>query len=345
MDPKDKGLEGSGHDAPRPGPGPTPGASGDTRPPLPRREPSVPGPARSIPAEPAGGRAGGPSASGRGPAPTRTVPLVTGDLLLTVNPVDGSEVEPCPPGRRPARPARRRPAERAAAAGAGGGAVLPLLEREEERERLRRLLTRGRSARVTGPSGAGRTALLDVLAADCDGLAPDGVIRLSGYRRAPADLLHELYAAVFPASRYRPDRAELLAAVRGIGAVVVLDDIEFGGTALDDFLDATPECAFLISATREVPAPSIDSHVEEVFLSGLSRTACRELLEHAVGRPLTREEADWASDLWFESEGLPLRFVQAGALLRQRDARRARPGAAAGGGAGAEGVRTGASGP
>lgn len=42
-------------------------------------------------------------------------------------------------------------------------------------------------------------------------------------------------------------------------------------------------------------------------------------MERAVDRPLTDEEANWAGDLWFESEGLPLRFVQAGALLRQRD--------------------------
>src|SRR5690606_25728172 len=36
---------------------------------------------------------------------------------------------------------------------------------------------------------------------------------------------------------------------------------------------------------------------------------------------------NWAGDLWFESEGLPLRFVQAGALLRQRDRLRAGAGA------------------
>ncbi|MEK8172627.1 hypothetical protein NKH77_36035 [Streptomyces sp. M19] len=42
-------------------------------------------------------------------------------------------------------------------------------------------------------------------------------------------------------------------------------------------------------------------------------------------RPLSEDETDWAADLWFESDGLPLRFVQAAALLRQRDAERAGP--------------------
>ncbi|WP_033323893.1 ATP-binding protein [Streptomyces yerevanensis] len=274
--------------------------------------------------------------SGQGtPALARTVQLVSGDFLLTVNPVDGSEIELCPPGERPGRPVKFTPAERAELARAAQPPVppghvqprLPLLERQEERERLVRLLARGRSVRLTGPSGSGRTALLDAVADDCADLAPDGVVRLSGYRRTVSDLLHDLFAAVYSAPLYRPEPDELLALVREIGAVVVLDDIEFGGSALDELLDATPECAFLIAATPEVAAPSADSLLEEVFLGGLGRAGGLELLERAVGRVLTEDEANWAGDLWFESEGRPLRFVQAGALLRQRDQLRADPNA------------------
>ncbi|MFH8464812.1 ATP-binding protein [Streptomyces sp. NPDC017991] len=261
------------------------------------------------------------------PAPARIVQLVAGDHLLTVNPVDGSEIELCPPGERPPRPTKFSAAERTehtrsarppVPPGAPGPG-LPLLERQEERERLVRLLARGRSVRLTGPSGSGRTVLLDAVADDCADLAPDGVLRLSGHRRTADDLLHDLFAAVYDAPLYRPERDELLALVHEIGAVVVLDDVEFGGNALEDLLDATPECAFLVSATPEIAAPSADSLLEEVFLSGLGRAGGLELLERAVGRVLTEEEANWAADLWFESEGLPLRFVQAGALLRQRD--------------------------
>ncbi|MFD6290172.1 ATP-binding protein [Streptomyces sp. NPDC060205] len=261
------------------------------------------------------------------PAPARIVRVVAGDHLLTVNPVDGSEIELCPPGERPPRPTKFSAAERTehtrsarppVPPGAPGPG-LPLLERQEERERLVRLLARGRSVRLTGPSGSGRTVLLDAVADDCADLAPDGVIRLSGHRRTADDLLHDLFAAVYDAPLYRPEQDELLALVHEIGAVVVLDDIEFGGNALEDLLDATPECAFLVSATPDIAAPAADSLLEEVFLSGLGRAGGLELLERAVGRVLTEEEANWAGDLWFESEGLPLRFVQAGALLRQRD--------------------------
>ncbi|MER6357541.1 ATP-binding protein, partial [Streptomyces sp. NPDC001634] len=265
------------------------------------------------------------------PALARTVRLVSGDFLVTVNPVDGSEIELCPPGERPARAVKHTAAERAELDRAARPPVpagppqprLPLLERQDERERLVRLLARGRSVRLTGPSGSGRSALLDVVAEDCTDLAPDGVVRLSGYRRTTSDLLYDLFTAVYNAPLYRPEHDELLQYVREIGAVVVLDDLEFGGSGLDELLDATPECAFLLSATPDVPAPSADSHVEEVFLDGLDRAAGLELLERAIGRDLTEEETNWAGDLWFESEGLPLRFMQAGALLRQRDRRRA----------------------
>ncbi|WP_134653725.1 ATP-binding protein [Streptomyces sp. H23] len=265
------------------------------------------------------------------PALARTVQLVSGDFLLTVNPVDGSEIEVCPPAERPARPEKLTAAERAEAERAARPPVPPgpvrtvlgLLAREDERERLVRLLARGRSVRLTGPAGSGRTSLLDVVAEDCAGLAPDGVVRLSGHHRTADDLLHDLFHAVHRAPLHRPDRTELLAHLREVGAVVVLDDVEFGGSALDELLDATPECAFLLGATPDVPAPSADSAVEEVFLAGLERADGVELLERAAGRTLTEEEANWAGDLWFESEGLPLRFVQAGALLRRRDRERA----------------------
>ncbi|MFE6824203.1 ATP-binding protein [Streptomyces sp. NPDC057690] len=265
------------------------------------------------------------------PALARTVRLVAGEHLLTVNPVDGSEIELCPPTEIPERPAKRTAeqraeAERAARPPAPAGTARPaqpLLGRQDEREQLVRLLARGRSVRLTGPPGSGRTSLLDLVAEDCEDLAPDGVVRLTGFRRTSADLLHDLFHAVYDAPRYRPESDDLSALVREIGAVVVVDDLDLGGAALDELLDATPECAFLLGATPDTPLPSAESAVEEVVLTGLDRAGGVEVIEHAVGRVLTEEEANWAGDLWFESEGLPLRFVQAGALLSQRDQLRA----------------------
>ncbi|WP_274562081.1 ATP-binding protein [Streptomyces spiramyceticus] len=325
MDPMNRGPEEYGHDNDHFGE--TEAGDASRRPPQDALPPAM------------GQLKGGEQPAAPAPAPkpalARTVQVIAGDFLLTVNPVDGSEIEACPPGERPPRPVRhtaddRAELLRAAQPPIAPGPVVPdrpLLERQEERERLVRLLARGRSVRLTGPSGSGRTALLDAVAADCADLAPDGVVRLCGSHRAPDELLRDLFAAVYSAPLHRPDRAELLGLVHEIGAVVVLDDLEFGGAALDELLEATPECAFLLAATPDVAAPSPDSHIEEVFLGGLGRSAGLELLERAVDRPLTEDEANWAGDLWFESEGLPMRFVQAGALLRQRDRLRADPNA------------------
>jgi hypothetical protein len=258
----------------------------------------------------------------------RSPRIVAGDYLLTVDSGGGSEVVPCPPDAVPT-PQRldpqsgvRYPTQPPALAGRPVPR-LPLLERNEIRERLVRLLGRGRSARVTGPSGIGRSRLLGAVAAGCADAAVDGVIQLSGYRRTPSDLLQVLFSSVYHAPGHRPDRARLRALLREVCAVVVIDDIEFGGAALDELVAAAPECAFLLSATPDVPPLSAGSLVEDVSLPGLTRVACVELLEHAVDRPLEDKEISWAADLWFESEGLPLRFVQAGALLRLREARRA----------------------
>ncbi|MEV6577940.1 ATP-binding protein [Streptomyces sp. NPDC051582] len=271
-----------------------------------------------------------PASAPGGPGVARVVTLTAGDFTLTVNPVDGSEIEPRRPGTGGSAPAKRDAAGRAAREAAARPPVLPgpaaptppLLARDEERGRLVRLLGRGRSVRLTGPAGSGRSSLLDAVAAECTHLAPDGVVRLSGYgHQQPGELLYALYDAVYEAPLERPERTQLLARVRDIGAIVLLDDLEMGGAVLDELLRATPECAYLLAATPDVRAPSDDSHLEEIFLGGLGRADCVELLEAGVGRALTEEETAWAGDLRFASEGLPLRFVQAAALLRQRDER------------------------
>ncbi|MFC9326493.1 ATP-binding protein [Kitasatospora sp. NPDC057015] len=259
----------------------------------------------------------------------RTGELVSGDLLVTVGSTDGSEARPCPDDWRP-RPRRvqrgdlsRAPMGPSPAVGplalGAGPADLPLLDRERDVAQLLGKLAEGRSIRLVGQAGSGRSALLSAVAAAAGELAPDGVVQLCGHRRNSADLLQALFSATHHAPGFRPDPKQLARHLATVGAVVVVDEVESAGEELEALLAAAPDCAFLVSVAPDSPALALDSRLEDHLVAGLSRPACLALTARLAGRALDEAERAWAVDLWFESEGLPLRFVQAAALLRQRD--------------------------
>ncbi|OIV36801.1 hypothetical protein BIV57_14120, partial [Mangrovactinospora gilvigrisea] len=264
--------------------------------------------------------------------------FIAGELYVSASGGDGFAVEPCPERRVPVVERRAAaPATPLRPSDIRHHPVSALVGRAQERAGLVELLSQGRSVLLTGPSGVGRSALLAAVAADCAHLAPDGVVRLDGTGRTADDLLHELFAATHrvAGAAYRPDGATLRARLASVGAVVTVDDLEFGGEELERLVSAAPECAFLLALDRALligagrtAGLAHDSRLEEVALEGLERNDAFALLERRLGRPLMGPERGWAGDLWFESQGLPLRFVQAAAVLRQRDARGRGPGAA-----------------
>ncbi|NUR03644.1 MAG: hypothetical protein HOY79_46185 [Streptomyces sp.] len=266
------------------------------------------------------------------PSPPReraTQPLLSaGFLALSVSSHACGTVRACPLEEAPDTPQRLSPATRSQRNRQHADGLLlpgapltkpPVRERQQERERLVRLLARGRSVRLTGVRGSGRTTLLDIVAEDCADLAPDGVVQLDGHGKSASELLYELVGAVFELGGHRIGQARLQRLVPAIGAIVVIDDLGFGGAELEQFLDAAPECAFLFAATPETPVPSADSYVEEVHVGPLSQQACRDLLSWSVRRELTENEDFWADDVFFITDGVALSLVQAGALLRHRE--------------------------
>ncbi|WP_316526256.1 ATP-binding protein [Kitasatospora brasiliensis] len=264
------------------------------------------------------------------PVRTRGGELVSGGLLVGVGAPDGSEARPCPEEWRPQprRIGRSEPA-RGPAGGVGravgplalgaGPADLPMLDREADIAELLGLLAEGRSIRLVGQAGSGRSALLSAVAEAAADLTPGGVVQLCGHRRTVSDLLQDLFAATHHAPGYRPDPGQLAAHLAEVGAIVVIDAAEPSGAELEQLLATAPRCAFLISAAPDGPPLPAGSRLQDHLVAGLSRGACLALTARLAGRPLDVAEKAWAVDLWFESEGLPLRFVQAAALLRQRD--------------------------
>ncbi|MFD0529920.1 hypothetical protein ACFQ1I_28995 [Kitasatospora arboriphila] len=193
----------------------------------------------------------------------RTGEVVSGDLLLAIGGPDGSEARPCPDGWRP-EPRRIRdrrqdrpelgpsPAVGPLAMGSAA-ADLPLLDREDDIARLLAALSEGRSVRLVGQAGSGRSTLLAAVADAAAGIAPDGVVRLSGHHRTGADLLQDLFAATHHAPGYRPDRRALASLLSQVGAVVVIDDLDVDDEELAELLDAAPDCAFLVTVPPGSP--------------------------------------------------------------------------------------------
>ncbi|WP_329583452.1 hypothetical protein OG500_24565 [Kitasatospora sp. NBC_01250] len=265
----------------------------------------------------------------------RSGDLVAGRYLVSVGGPDGSDLRPCPPEYWPI-PRRRTTGDQRGGGRAGAGpgpspAVgplamgsgpgdLPLLDREAEVAQLLGMLAEGRSIRLLGEPGSGRSALLAAVAEGAAGLAPHGVIRLCGHRRDGADLLQDLFTAAYQAPGYRPDESQLPELLATVGAIVVIDEVAQAGTELEELLARAPECAFLLAPApgAERPLPP-GSRLEDQTIGGLPRAACLALTARLAGRALDEAERSWAVDLWFESEGLPLRFVRAAALLRRRD--------------------------
>ncbi len=217
-------------------------------------------------------------------------------------PVDGCEIEPCPPGRQPGTPGRRTAEQRAER----DRAAAPLRPRGPPPPPTCRCWsgtssTTGSCASSPaaapcaslGPHGAA-AAGLDAVAADCADLALRRGHTPVRPPQDPTELLYELFAAVHHAPDHRPDRAGLLALVRDVGAVVLVDDLEFGGAALDELLDAAPECAFLLAAaTPATPGPR-PARTSKRSSSWPGPHRHPRTPRSAVGRELTDEEASWA---------------------------------------------------
>lgn len=146
--------------------------------------------------------------------------LVSGRYLVTVGGPDGSDVQLCPPEQRPApqprssggagraggRPALGpgpSPAVGPLALGTGPG-DLPLLDREADVAGLLGKLAEGRSVRLVGEPGSGRSALLAAVVEGAGELAPHGVVQLCGHRKTADDLLQDLFTATHRAPASAP---------------------------------------------------------------------------------------------------------------------------------------------
>lgn len=166
-----------------------------------------------------------------------------------------------------------------------------------------------------GPEGLGKSSLLRHLAHFlADANFPDGIVCLAGHDRSVEDLLQNLFSAFYDnQGGFLPREGQLRAALQGIRAVVVLDDVTLSRQQVGELRDAAPDCTFLLAST--------ESHMvgegRTIFLRGLQGDDALALVARGLGRELSPEERPAAEAICAALKGHPLNVLRAVARVQE----------------------------
>lgn len=235
--------------------------------------------------------------------------VAVGSHILQIGSVHGGVVNVAVPEQRPV------PRPRAAPVLLRPRPFPGLLGRGEEVEAAVDALREARPVELSGPPGAGKTALLRHLAHHAVTASfPGGVAFLSALRQPADDLLQSLFEALFQTDApLKPTRTELRLLLQGWQGLVVLDDVELPREEVERIHDTAPACTFLWSA----PARQGWGETRALPLDGLDGPGARALLERELERPLDAAEQAELDALRRATGGYPLALLQAAARVRE----------------------------
>jgi hypothetical protein len=191
-----------------------------------------------------------------------------------------------------------------------------LLDRRDETRHVEVTLRDGLPVELYGAPGSGKTSLMRHLAYSVDAAAfPAGIVCLPTLGTA-SDLIQALFDALFEADvRLKPTEMQIRRLLGEQQALVLVDDVELGGTELDELLDSAPKCAFLLCSSQR----RLWREGRAFPLGGLPTDEAVELVELEFGRSLDESERDAARRLAVALEGFPLRIRQSVALTRDEN--------------------------
>ena len=165
---------------------------------------------------------------------------------------------------------------------------------------------------VSGPDGAGKTALLRNVAHHPAAQFPDGAAYSSSPQPA-ADLLQFLFQTFYETPvPLKPTEAELRQLLHEVRALVELDDVRLSRDDVEMVANVVPNTQFVLASRERV----LWEEGPAVALHGLSEDAATALLERRLGRSLTPEELPSARALVAAVGGLPLELVKAASRVR-----------------------------
>jgi hypothetical protein len=195
-----------------------------------------------------------------------------------------------------------------------------LIGREAETAAAEQAVEQGVPVVLYGPAGAGKSAMLDALAALADGSLqrqfPDGIVRIEGtVLRGLNDLLQTLFHVFYeesdaPRKTTAADPERLLC---DQCALVLLDGVEIADEDLACAVEMLPACAFAVTADH----PRLAGMARQVELRGLAPEKALELLAREMGRALKPEETAFARQLCERLEGNPRWILVAASLIKE----------------------------
>ena len=198
-----------------------------------------------------------------------------------------------------------------------GYGVIPLIDRQNQQAEALDALRSQQSVELYGPDGYGKTMLLQSLVAEIQKTAPfpDGVVYESVGRRPSEDLLQSLFNQLCTGHiLVKLGSANSTYYLRGLRALVVLDDIAVSASVLNQMMAAMVGSTFLLATPERMVS---ESFVRSIALDGLPIPDSLTLVEQRLGQPLNAEEKPAAVQLCATLQGSPARILQSMALVKQ----------------------------
>ncbi len=195
-----------------------------------------------------------------------------------------------------------------------------LLDRRDERQQVVTALQQHLSIEVSSPQGCGKTTFLEYVAdlAQLLALFPDGIVfHRVGQQALVYDLVQELHDRLYTSTLpIKATAAYIHSHLQHRQALIVLDDVPFSQSDLQELLVAIPRCTLVLATPKR---QLVGQTVCGIALGGLPLEDALVLLERGLGRALSPMEHPVAESLCQVLQGHPGNLLLwAGRVNQQR---------------------------
>jgi hypothetical protein len=172
----------------------------------------------------------------------------------------------------------------------------------------------GESVEFYSPAGFGKTVLLSSLVQEIQAMSlfEDGIVNISPVHPHVGDILQSIWEAFYESNiPYKPTHSQIFTQIQDKHALIVLDDDDLIREELQELMNRTGRCTFLIASSTS----RIYKKGRSISISGLSTVSAIALVEKELQRPLTREELPAAKSLCDILNGHPMHLKIAVATI------------------------------